>query len=63
MAEIKVVPSGPYIVDVEGVVVIGGDGKVRPIAKGPVALCRCGATGSEPLCDGSHMKTGFQRKA
>jgi CDGSH-type Zn-finger protein len=63
MAEIKVVPSGPYIVDGEDVVVIGRDGKARPIANRPIALCRCGATESEPFCDGSHTKIGFQLKA
>ncbi len=25
-----------------------------------VALCRCGASANKPLCDGSHMNTGFE---
>lgn len=63
MTEIKVLPGGPYVIDSEDLVVIGGDGVARPMVDRPIALCRCGATSSEPLCDGTHTKIGFQRKA
>lgn len=38
------------VVDARGVAVAGGS---------KLALCRCGATGNAPLCDGSHKRTGY----
>jgi CDGSH-type Zn-finger protein len=40
--------NGPYVIKVDG----------KTIA----ALCRCGASGDKPNCDGSHSKIGFKAK-
>jgi CDGSH-type Zn-finger protein len=53
-------PYSPYmVVDVDRLT--GADGRELPLA--PVtALCRCGASGSKPYCDGSHARIGFVGK-
>lgn len=40
--------------------VIGGDGS-RVARSGKAWLCRCGASGNKPFCDGTHGKLGFQK--
>ena len=37
------------------------DGEVRDETR--LALCRCGASGNKPLCDNSHLKSGFESGA
>lgn len=39
------------IVDADGAVLYEGD---------KAALCRCGASGNKPFCDGSHKENGFR---
>jgi CDGSH-type Zn-finger protein len=41
-----------------GVEVHSADGSVYEL-RNRVALCRCGASGNKPFCDGSHVATGF----
>lgn len=52
-------PDGPLLVrgDVE---IRTPSGEVVPRRRRTVALCRCGATGIAPFCDGSHKAVGFR---
>lgn len=55
--EIHGIPNGPLIVN-GPVTVSGADGTTAETTN--CALCRCGASGSKPFCDGTHKKVGFQ---
>ena len=61
MPDVKILirPNGPYLIegpvalsDPAGNAVDTGDKKI-------IALCRCGASGNKPFCDGTHGKVGF----
>ncbi|WP_307793925.1 CDGSH iron-sulfur domain-containing protein [Actinotalea soli] len=58
-ASITACPDGPLLVrgDVE---ILGPDGTPVPRRRPTVALCRCGASGIKPFCDGSHKVVGFR---
>jgi CDGSH-type Zn-finger protein len=49
--------SGPLWVR-GGVTVLSADGRAYEV-RNRVALCRCGASGNKPFCDGSHVSSGF----
>ncbi|RPI51553.1 MAG: CDGSH iron-sulfur domain-containing protein [Acidobacteria bacterium] len=57
---IRVRQNGPYRIEDEDVTVLDWNGNPYPIAKRPIALCRCGASTTKPFCDGTHSKMGFQ---
>jgi len=49
-------PNGP--VKCEGLLTItGSDGRATTTDK--AFLCRCGASGNKPFCDGTHKQIGF----
>ncbi len=55
--EVVVIPDGPLWVT-GGVPVERADG--QPLeTRNRVTLCRCGASGIKPLCDGTHKELGF----
>ena len=58
-ASITACPDGPLLVrgDVE---VLLASGEPAPRRRSTVALCRCGASGIKPYCDGSHKAIGFR---
>lgn len=55
---VRVSRNGPVYLrgDIE---VLDESGALR-LADTRVALCRCGRSGNGPLCDGSHLETGFR---
>ncbi|MGH1488663.1 MAG: CDGSH iron-sulfur domain-containing protein [Acidimicrobiales bacterium] len=56
-AEIAVIPDGPLWVG-SGIEITRADGTTME-PRNRVTLCRCGQSGSKPLCDGSHKEAGF----
>jgi CDGSH-type Zn-finger protein len=57
---VRVTPrlDGPLVV--EGTVsLIGPDGAVNDVVE-RLFLCRCGASGDKPRCDGTHKRIGFE---
>ena len=57
-AKIEIMDDGPLIVsDLNSLE--DGEGNGLAIKK-KVALCRCGASGNKPFCDGSHKGAGFK---
>jgi hypothetical protein len=57
MLKVEATPNGPYIINTE-CLIVHSDGK-EETKTGTVALCRCGASGNKPYCDGSHKKIEF----
>jgi CDGSH-type Zn-finger protein/uncharacterized Fe-S cluster protein YjdI len=49
-------PDGPLVLSGDITVVMGA---AEPLRDTCVALCRCGASATKPLCDGSHTQAGF----
>ena len=56
--KIQVSPNGPYLIKTE-CLIVHSDGR-EETKTGTVALCRCGASGNKPYCDGHHWKIGFE---
>jgi CDGSH-type Zn-finger protein len=50
---LRVCPAGPMLVHGASSVTTD-DGRVHPIRRPVVALCRCELSGLAPFCDGTH---------
>ena len=60
-AEIRPYPEGPFLV--RGPIrLLSEDGQEIEIHR-PVALCRCGRSRLQPLCDGTHAVAGVGGRA
>lgn len=57
--EIVVCPDGPILVRGD-FTIISTTGEEIPRRRQTVALCRCGASGIKPYCDGTHKLIGFR---
>lgn len=55
---VRPLPDGPVLVEGSLEVCSGTGRTINRITK--TALCRCGASGNKPYCDGTHRKIGFQ---
>jgi CDGSH-type Zn-finger protein len=56
--EIRAYPDGPYLV--RGPIrLIDGEGHEVAVRRRVLALCRCGRSRLQPLCDGRHSAAGF----
>ena len=58
MATIELVPDGPLTV--KGVTQCRNSRGEAIAVEDPFYLCRCGASGKKPFCDGTHKKIGFK---
>jgi len=60
---LKVLDNGPILIEGDWDLVDGSGKVVTSNEKTPqVALCRCGASGKKPHCDGTHKKIHFDSK-
>jgi len=60
MTTITVGQNGPYVVEGNNVTLVDWNGQeYHPVNRARFALCRCGASRSKPLCDGTHSRVGF----
>ena len=58
ITNILIKPNGPILVNTD-CQITHSNGEVE-IKQGSIALCRCGASGNKPYCDGTHRKIDFK---
>jgi|TARA_R100000908_G_C3747740_1_gene142749 CDGSH-type Zn-finger protein len=55
--EIRIMENGPILV--KGETIVTKDGEKIKVGES-YALCRCGETKKQPMCDGAHKSCGFK---
>ena len=55
--EINIMENGPILVKGETTVAKGGE---KVVVSENYALCRCGKSKSQPMCDGTHKLENFK---
>ncbi len=56
---VTIVKNGPLMVKGQ-IEVLDPQGQPITTSDDTAYLCRCGASGKKPFCDGGHKKIGFQ---
>ena len=59
---ITVKDNGPFLVqgDLSNFSIVDAEGKEFETEGKAIAICRCGASGTQPFCNGTHKKIGFE---
>ena len=57
--QITVKDSGPFLVK-GPITLLDAEGNEFSVEKETVALCRCGASTTQPYCNGTHRKIEFE---
>ncbi len=56
--KVSLAKNGPILIQ-EEITLCDAEGN-EEVKKGPLALCRCGASNNKPFCDGTHSKVDFK---
>ena len=59
MVRLTFTDNGPILLEADGPFTIRRDGRSQEVESVRIALCRCGHSGSQPYCDGTHRRAGF----
>lgn len=51
--------NGPFLVK-GNAEILDAEGNAFSTKGNPIALCRCGHSGTQPFCNGSHKKADFK---
>ena len=52
-------PNGPLIISGTDIELVDAEGNLVQVAN-RFSICRCGHTGKQPFCDGSHNRMNFK---